>query len=424
MKHELILLPTQKRFFLASQKFPCYSGGFGSGKSRILCEKALKAAQINQGCPLMLVAPSYKMLHNPLWVTLEELLEERKILYKRQMTLNIVSLPYNDIYLRSGDDYNSLRGPTLSFFGIDEAAMVSEMVWRVCVGRLRHPKAKNLQGAIATTPEGIGSWIYDEFVEKNRPQYKLFQASTHENIFLPPDYVESLIGDYSDALAQSYIYGEFTNIGSSRAYHEFGEHNVKPLEYNRHAPICLNCDFNVAPMVWEIKQFYGGRLHYLDEILISDNASTEGAIEKFVDIYHSMVKNGGVGEVEIYGDSSGKHRKTTGDSDYIVIGEYLKSKNIPFIGRVPPGNPPVKDRLNSINSLLKNRGDETRMFVDPRCEMLIKDLRMVNLTKHGDIDKRRQSLTHASDAAGYGVMGTMPIKQRSVRKQVINMNRF
>lgn len=422
MKHELTLLPTQKKFYFAPQKFPAYLGGFGSGKSRVICEAALKYSMINQGCVGMLVAPSYKMLYDPILRIMTEILEERKIEYRHQKTLNILILPFGEIFLRSGDDANSLRGPSLSFFGIDEAAMVDSQVWRICVARLRHPKAKVLKGFLSSTPEGIQNWIYDEFVEKceagNRPQYKLFQASTHENIFLPEDYVESLLEDYDDNLIEAYVYGRFVNIGRNRAYHCFGDHNVKDIEFNPHANINLACDFNVQPMVWEIFQHYNNCLHFLDEIVIRDNASTETAISQFADRYREMNKDGTLREVNIYGDSSGKSRKTTGDSDYIVISEYLKSQGIPYQGFVPASNPPVKDRLNSVNSLLKDRGNETRCFIDPSCESLIKDFRMVVLTKNADIDKRRQSLTHASDGAGYGVMQIMPIKKRRAVQQV------
>lgn len=427
MKTESILLPTQKKFYYAPQKYLAYIGGFGSGKSLITCLMALRLAQLNQGTPGMIVSPSYKMLYDPILATMGELLEEREIPYRHQKTLNTLILPFGEIYLRSGDDPNSLRGPNLAWFAIDEACMVDHKVWKICISRIRHKKAKQLKGVVSSTPEGL-DWLYQEFVEKaeggKRPRYKTFQAGSTENIFLPEDFVEDLKEDYDENLAQAYVYGEFVDIGRNRAYHAFGEHNLKPLEYNRYAPICLTCDFNVAPMVWEIFQHYGNRLHFLDEISIPDNASTEGAIEKFVETYRAMIKGGGESEVHIYGDASGQHRRTTGDSDYIVISEFLKSKNIPFIGKVPPGNPPVKDRLNSVNAVLKDRGDETRMFIDPRCEHLIKDLRMVVLTKHNDIDKRRQSLTHASDAMGYGVMQTMPIRQRSTPKQIVTMNRF
>lgn len=427
MKHELKLLPTQKKFYFAPQKYLAYIGGFGSGKSLITCLTALRLATINQGCPGMIVSPSYKMLYDPILRTMTELLEERGIEYRHQKTLNTLILPFGEIYLRSGDDANSLRGPNLAYFAIDEAAMVDHKVWKICIGRIRHKKARQLKGVVSSTPEGL-DWLYHEFVEKceggRRRKYKMFQAGSRENIFNPPDYVDDLLEDYDENLAQAYVYGEFVDIGRNRAYNAFGEHNIKDLEYNKYAPICLTADFNVAPMVWEIFQFYGNRLHFLSEISIPDNASTEGAIEKFTSIYRGMVNGGSEREVQIYGDSSGKHRRTVGDSDYIVMGEYLKSKNIPFVGHVPPGNPPVKDRLNSVNAVLKDRGDETRAFIDPRCECLIKDFRMVNLTKHGDIDKRRQSLTHSSDAAGYGVMGTMPIKRRSVSQQIIVKNRF
>lgn len=417
MKYELTLLPTQRKFLFAPQKFPAFIGGFGSGKSRVIVELALRLSRINAGCPGMVVSPSYRMLYDPTIITFIETLEERGIPYHHQKSLNIMNLPWGSVYLRSADEPSMLRGPSLSFFAIDEASMCSDQAWKILLGRLRHPKAKILKGALSTTPEGL-DWVYNEFIEKadDRPNYKLFQASSRENIFLPESYVADLEQSYDENLARAYISGEFVDMTSGRAYHEFGNHNIREIEFNPSYPLELTADFNVSPMCWLIFQHYNHQLFFIDEIVIKDNASTEMAISKFVDLYKKLSANK---EVGVYGDASGKARKTAGDSDYIIISEFLKSNGISYTGYVPASNPNVRDRLNSVNSVLQNRGDETRCFIDPRCEALVKDLRLVSLTRGGDIDKRRRELSHASDAFGYSVVQIMPIKKYRAPQKII-----
>ena len=74
-------------------------------------------------------------------------------------------------------------------------------------------------------------------------------------------------------------------------------------------------------------------------------------------------------------------------------------------------NPRVMDRVNAVNKLLMN----DRMSIEPgKCDFLIKDLERV-VFKSGDLDKTSdQTLTHASDAAGYGVAYLYPVRTRTV----------
>ena len=60
-----------------------------------------------------------------------------------------------------------------------------------------------------------------------------------------------------------------------------------------------------------------------------------------------------------------------------------------------------------MNSILCTQSGERRLFVDPRCRQLIKDLEQVGWKEDangnvlGQIDKRDPERTHVSDALGY-----------------------
>lgn len=434
-KINMNLLPTQKKFVMAEEKYLAYTGGFGSGKTNILCRKAILLAIKNQGCPGVLVAPSYKMLHNPVTTTLYEILEEQGIPFHHQKSLNILKIGkpvINDIYLRSGDAPDSLRGPTVSFFGLDEAAMQDKLVWKICMGRLRHPKAKELKGFLVTTPEGF-DWTYEEFVEKteNNPKrrhYKLFQAPSDENYFLPVDYVNDLKEDYDGILAELYIKGKYVDNVANKAYYSFGDHNIKPLPLRINTNLSLACDFNVAPLVFLVGQVFENKIHILRELVIHNNAGTEQGMMKFLDFYAGFMKarktkgHRGTLPVHIFGDASGANRTTAGDSDYVIIRECLKGAGIPYTMNVPEANPFVKDRLNSANRAFKNRGEYTRVFIDPSNKLLIKDLKRVTLTSKGDIDKRRLTFSHASDALSYLIYNLMPIRKNRGKFSTRNWN--
>ena len=72
----------------------------------------------------------------------------------------------------------------------------------------------------------------------------------------------------------------------------------------------------------------------------------------------------------------------------------------------------VKDRVNSVNAMLKNASGRRRLHVHPDCKELITDFYEVSW-KQGDryeldkvTDKKR---THLSDALGYLVWRVEPI---------------
>jgi hypothetical protein len=71
--------------------------------------------------------------------------------------------------------------------------------------------------------------------------------------------------------------------------------------------------------------------------------------------------------------------------------------------RVGRSNPPVRDRINVTNGLLKNAQGECRLLIDEKCSGLIKDLEQVSYKANSaQIDKERDPMrTHLSDALGY-----------------------
>ena len=88
------------------------------------------------------------------------------------------------------------------------------------------------------------------------------------------------------------------------------------------------------------------------------------------------------------------------------------------IFRIPNSNPLVKDRVYSVNGMLRNYAGERRLFIDPRCKELIKDLEQVSwkTDPNGNAKRDRCSnkhRTHASDALGYMIDLKFGIRAKS-----------
>jgi len=95
--------------------------------------------------------------------------------------------------------------------------------------------------------------------------------------------------------------------------------------------------------------------------------------------------------------------------------------------RVPGANPPVKDRVNCVNAVLLNHAGQRRLWIDPRCKHLIKDLEQVcwKADPHGnplaELDKSDHMRTHASDAVGYLVAREFPMRAQMGERGFVNL---
>ncbi len=136
----------------------------------------------------------------------------------------------------------------------------------------------------------------------------------------------------------------------------------------------------------------------IDEIVLR-HASTQQACEEFVNRYGRHRA-----QVQVLGDASGHQQRTTGNTDYKIIEEYLKAyTNLEVEYLAARSNPSVRERVVMVNRLLRSASGVTRVVVDEKCEELIKDFEQVAFKEDTfTIDKDRDRMrTHISDALGY-----------------------
>jgi hypothetical protein len=112
----------------------------------------------------------------------------------------------------------------------------------------------------------------------------------------------------------------------------------------------------------------------------------------------------------IFGDASGtQDRAETTATAYEQIANWLERRGHPYGWNVPDANPPVRDRIDTFNTALRDAGGTIHYRVHPRCERLITDLKWLKTDEQGLIDKRDTKLSHGSDAEGYRVILLRPL---------------
>ncbi|MFA5772872.1 MAG: phage terminase large subunit [Thermoplasmata archaeon] len=403
------LLPKQKEFcFDIKTPQLAYLGGYGSGKTYAACIKALLLSGYNAGTAGMLVSPTFPMLRDTTRRTFLEILETNEIGFNFKATENkiILNEVNSEVWFRSADDPTRLKGSNLAWIGLDEPALMHEEAYNVSLSRLRDPKAGAIQLFFTGTHEGF-SWLYDKIDNNQSDKIKVIRGSTNENSFLPSMYVESLYDNYDEEQIKQYVNGYATLINKGRVYYSFHrEFNLHDKDYNPNLPIVLAVDFNINPLCWSIIQNYGTQDFVIDEIILH-NSNTEAASNEVRRRYPNA-------DIYIYGDYSGTFRHTSSPTtDY----EIMKSIIYPAAVNIKP-DPPVINRVNSVNARFKNAKGERRLFVHSKCKHTIRDFEQVSY-KEGkrEIDKTNLDLTHISDAIGYYIEYEYSLKGKPIVKQ-------
>jgi hypothetical protein len=396
-------LPSQRRFHRSNARFKGFSGPIGSGKSQALCQEAIRLSYLNPGRQGLIGAPTYPMLRDATLMSFLEVLGNSGIPYElnKSELILVMKDTGSRIYFRAVDDFERLRGTNLAWFGLDELTYTAEDAWLRLEGRLRDPLAKRLCGFAVWTPKGF-DWVYRRFIRTHVEGYDVILAKAYENRYVldkVPDFYDRLKASYDTKFFEQEVLGEYLNVEAGVVYHAFKRaRNAKEVQVDPGLPLFWALDFNVDPMSSIVAQKRGDEVRVLDEIVLS-RASTHEACEEFMNRYPNHLAG-----VVIYGDASGQRLQTAGTTDYQMIRDYLRRTvyGSPKF-RVPSSNPSVRERIALVNSKLFSAGEETQLYVDPRCKGLITDFEEVIFKPDSSvIDKDKDSQrTHLSDALGY-----------------------
>lgn len=212
---------------------------------------------------------------------------------------------------------------------------------------------------------------------------------------------------------------DFTAQLGAPAYPSFNFklHVKENLPYHPEIPLCLACDFNVDPCIFEVCQIRNGKLFVIDEIVLSPG-DIPGMVREFRNAYPAHPAG-----IYIYGDSNGLRRDAqTQKSDYDLIQIHMQGYPSSTKLKVPRAHPPSKTRVDSLNNKLSGYEDKVMIHIDSKCVELIKDLQQVvmrpdggdvlKIYRDGDPYKFR---THASDAVGYLVFREWPVFSEAMR---------
>lgn len=408
---EIPILSAPQDIFLnkLNTKNTAYVGGFGSGKTFVACLKILIHIAKFPKNIWGFWGPSYPSIRDVFYPTFEEaadLMGFRVKINKSDKEIHVYrgGIYYGCVICRSMSDPSSIVGYKVAGGICDEIDTMkrekAQDAWRKVNARLR----LNVKGldfnwlGVTTTPEGFG-FVYDHFAKNPKSRYSMVQASTYENKrHLPDDYIENLLETYPENLIDAYIEGKFVNLTTGTVYKQFSRaHNHSDEEIQTGEALYIGMDFNVGRMCAVTHVQRKGKPHAVDEFINCYDTpeiirlikqrywreTSEGEFDKLCDIY-------------IYPDSTGKNRKSVGASETDIT--LLRQAG--FTVKAKTKNPPVKDRVNSMNAAFCNSRGVRTYFVNTRkCPHYTEKLEQQPYNDRGEPEK--DGTEDVNDAGGY-----------------------
>ncbi|NBT53273.1 MAG: hypothetical protein EBT12_17295, partial [Marivivens sp.] len=252
------------------------SAGYGAGKTRALCAKAVTLAAANQGFIGTVMEPTGPLIRD-IWQTdFDDFLEHYSIPYTFRATPlpeYVLHLPGGDtkILCRSFENWPRIIGLNLAWVLADEidtvTPSIADRAFPKILGRLRSGNVR--QFGAASTPEGF-RWMWNTFGSddaKNRSDRRLIKMRTADNPHLPPDFIDRLQANYDPSLLLAYLDGEFVNLNTGQVYDRFDRaKHVKPVKDNDREPLRVGIDFNVGNMNAVLAIRTGDKLQFIGEI--------------------------------------------------------------------------------------------------------------------------------------------------------------
>jgi len=373
------------------------SAGYGAGKTRSLAAKAVVLAALNQGFMGCVMEPTGPLIRD-IWMNdFEAFLERYLIPYTFRaspLPEYVLHLPGGNtkILCRSFENWSRIIGLNLAWVLADEidtvTPSIAQKAFPKILGRLRAGNVR--QFAAASTPEGF-RWMWNTFgteEAQKRPDRKLIRMRSADNPHLPKDFIERLEANYDPSLLQAYLEGQFCNLTTGQVYDRFdrAKHVITNIPNVEDEPLRVGVDFNIGNMSAVIAVRLNNQLLIIDEV--SGAHDTDALAQEIRRRFPDH-------RVYAYPDASGGNRSTNASQTDIQI---LESYG--FTNQSPRSNPPIRDRVASVQALLENGKGEVRLQVAANCKRTIECLELQSYTEKGDPDKDA-GYDHMNDGLGY-----------------------
>ncbi len=337
------------------------------------------------------IAPTHKMAKEIVWADLKAMLHSFNWIQdinETNLTIKIRGSG-STISLRGAENFDGLRGSGLDFLILDEFADIDKRAWY----EVLRASTADKEGRVlfCGTPKGYGNWSYELYLKgKQDNNWESFQYTTIEGGMVSQEELDQAKQDIDIRTYRQEFEGTFENYAGSVYYNFHPVESVIKKEIDWEKPIHIGMDFNVDPMSAAVCQIEKDKIYFLDEIIIY-SSNTDEMCQEIRDRYGSNQP------IFVYPDPAAKQRKTSagGRTDLSIL------MNAGFKVKVKNKHPAIRDRVNAVNTKLKDSNGVRHIFISNSCKTLLKGLQRQIYKENTNIPDKEQGFDHMNDALGY-----------------------
>lgn len=376
--------------------FLTYGGAMGGGKSYVCISLLVSLCKIYPGSKWVIIRESIPTLKKTALETFRKVCPSNFIDNFNQQDMTAYFRNGSRILFMAEDyvndkDFDRFKGLEVNGFLLEQIEELQQGLLDVALLRAgRHRINPMPRPMILATVNPTQNWvkktIYDPHINGTLPDDWFYMPATivdnpelaNDEIYManlkrldPINYRRYVLGDWS----------AFT-VDKPFAYAFSPEKHIKPVSYTQGSELVLSFDFNVDPITCVVMQFddIGRGIRFIREYRLQ-NSNIYELTERIQADYPNAL-------LLVTGDATGNSRSalTRGNLNYYQVIRQQLGLGAGQM-RQPIINPSHKNSRVLCNSLLSN-GD---ISIDPSCTYLIEDLKYVEVTEQGDIDKAKDA---------------------------------
>ena len=403
---KISLTKSQHKVSQSKKRFRVLISGRRFGKTYLCITEMMKyATKPMQN--IWYVAPTFKMAKEICWSNLKIILNEFNWIEDINETNLTIRIKKSNsvISLKSADQPDALRGTGINFLILDEFADIDKRTWFEV---LRASVADTLGDVLFTgTPRGYGNWSYEMYLKgKQDEEWESFQFTTLQGGMVDKQELEQARLDLDVRTFRQEFEGTFENYAGSVYYNFHPVESVNDKQIDWKKPLHIGMDFNVDPMSACVAQIEKEKIYFVDEIVIY-SSNTDEMCQEIHDRYGTKIP------IFIYPDPASRQRKTSagGRTDLSIL------QNAGFKVKAKFKHTAIRDRVNAVNSRLKDSLGKRYIFVSQSCKTLIKGLQRQIYKENTNIPDKEDGYDHMNDALGYLIDYVKPLTIQAAYSQ-------
>ena len=190
-------------------RFKVVAAGRQFGKSTMVTRAAGGIALTKDKSLGMVVAPYAKQAYKD-WKDIRSFIPSQYMEHESARWMTFELKNGSEIMMGSAENMDGLRGYTLDWVLVDEAAYCDQEVWEVMEPSLGKKKG---QGFFISTPNGKG-WFYDLYCRQDKdPEFKSFHFTTYDNPYFPVSEIERMRQNMPELMFRQEVMAEFLEGG-------------------------------------------------------------------------------------------------------------------------------------------------------------------------------------------------------------------